>query len=73
MNNRLKNKGLWLSLASLIFLILQDSGLILDPERYGMYVDLLITIGYCLLGIGIYSNPDTENKWYMDDKNKNQG
>ncbi|WP_304576576.1 holin [Romboutsia ilealis] len=73
MKNRLKNKGLWLSLAALLFLVLQDFGVILDPEKYGMYVNLITTIGYCLLGVGIYNNPDTENTWYKDDNDRSQG
>ncbi len=72
MNNRFKNKGFWLSIAALLFLILQDFGVIVDPERYNQYVNLLMTIGYFILGMGIYNNPNTENKWYGDDKSKSE-
>ena len=68
MDKRLRNKGLWLSFASLLFLILQDCGLLIDPERYNMYANLLTSIGYCLLGFGVYSNPETDNRWYGRDK-----
>lgn len=71
MSNRFKNRGLWLSFAALLFLILQDSGLILNQERYSMYVDVLSAIGYFLLGIGVYNNPETENRWYGKDKDDN--
>lgn len=73
MNNRLKNKGLWLSFAALIFLILQDFGLVIDPGKYQQYVDLLTTIGYILLGVGVYSNPETDNRWYGADKDNSMG
>ena len=70
MDKRFKNKGLWLSFASLLFLILQDCGIFIDQERYSMYTSLLTSIGYCLLGFGVYSNPETDNKWYGNDKNR---
>lgn len=70
MSNRFKNRGLWLSFAALLFLVLQDSGILLDQERYSMYVNILSSIGYFLLGIGIYNNPETKNKWYAGDKDE---
>ena len=73
MNNRFKNKGLWLSFAALLFLVLQDMGLLIDAERYQQYVDLLSTIGYILLGVGVYSNPQTDNRWYGNDKDNSKG
>lgn len=65
--NRFNNIGLWLSFAALLFLILQDLGLSLSSERFDQYVKLGSQI---LILLGIVNNPTTDNKWFIDDKNK---
>lgn len=62
--NRLKNYGLWISIASLVFMILQDAGVIITPEKYQAYVDIILAI---LILLGIINNPDTENSGFLDD------
>ncbi|NNU85350.1 holin [Geobacillus sp. BMUD] len=61
---RFKNYGLWVSVASLLFMILQDIGVHITPEKYHAYVDVILTI---LITLGIISNPK-EGKWYHDDR-----
>jgi uncharacterized membrane protein len=66
MKERLKNYGLWLSVASLLFMVAQDLGLHITPEKWNAHVDLILGI---LIMLGIISNPK-EGKWYSDDDNK---
>jgi uncharacterized membrane protein len=65
MQNRLKNYGLWTSLAALVFMILQNSGVSILPEDWNSYVNSILGI---LILLGIVSNPDTENSGFQDDK-----
>lgn len=64
MRNRLKNYGLWTSIAALVFLIIQNSGVPILPEQWDVYVNSILGI-FVLLGI--ISNPDTEDPGYKDD------
>lgn len=48
-----KNYGLWIAVASLIGLVVNDFGL-LAPEKYDLYVQAILTI---LVAAGIISNP----------------
>jgi uncharacterized membrane protein len=59
---RFKNYGLWLSMSSLTFMLLQDAGVHITPEKYEAYVNSILTI---LITLGIISNPK-EGKWYQD-------
>jgi len=59
---RFKNYGLWVSVASLLFMIIQDAGVHITPDKYNAYVDVILTI---LITLGIISNPK-EGKWYQD-------
>jgi len=65
MQNRLKNYGLWTSLAALVFMILQNSGVNILPEDWNSYVNSILGI---LILLGIVNNPDTENHGFQDDK-----
>jgi uncharacterized membrane protein len=51
---RFKNYGLWISVASLVGLILTDAGVVVTPEKYELYVNLILTIG---ISAGIVNNP----------------
>lgn len=62
--DKFKNYGLWVALASLIFMLLQDSGLQITPEKFDTYVDSILTV---LVLLGIVSSPK-EGKWFGDDK-----
>lgn len=65
MQNRLKNYGLWTSLAALVFMILQNSGVNILPEDWNSYVNSILGI---LILLGIVNNPDTDNSGFGDDK-----
>lgn len=63
--NRLRNYGLWVAVAAFIPLILQAFGVELVEEQYNEIVNSLLGI---LVLLGLISNPDTENRFYMDDE-----
>jgi uncharacterized membrane protein len=65
MENRLKNYGLWTSVAALLLMILQNSGVQVLPEQWDLYVNSALSI---LILLGIISNPDTENTGFKDDR-----
>lgn len=54
MKSKFKNYGLWLSIASLIGLVLQNSGVDIAPVQYQDYVDTILSV---LVLAGIISNP----------------
>lgn len=60
---KLKNYGLWVALASLIGLFINDLGL-LAPEQYEQYVNAVLAI---LIAAGIISNP-SQGKGFGDKK-----
>ncbi|WP_050180675.1 holin [Domibacillus robiginosus] len=66
MTNRFKNYGLWVAVASLAGMVLQDVGMITMPERYDAYVNTGLTI---LIAAGIINNPSNGNG-YKDKKKK---
>ena len=53
--SKFKNYGLWLALAALGGLILNDAGLV-GPEKYNEYVDMILAV---LVAAGIISNPSS--------------
>lgn len=64
--NKLKNYGLWVAIAALFYMILEDLGFAIDPTRWETYVTLIIGILICL---GIVSNPK-DGKWFKDKGDK---
>lgn len=66
MDSKWRNYGLWCSLAALLFMVLQDFGVNIIPERFDMYVNTIFPI---LLALGIISNP-ADGKYYVDTKKK---
>ena len=62
---RWKNYGLWVAVASFIPLVLQGFGLDILPTNYTEIINALLSI---LVMAGIVSNPNTESKWFRDDK-----
>ncbi|MFP7414380.1 hypothetical protein [Priestia filamentosa] len=54
MNKRWKNYGLWVGLAALLGMILQDVWSGFAPGRYEQYVDVVF---YILIGAGVISSP----------------
>jgi uncharacterized membrane protein len=53
MNPRYKNYSLWIALAALIGLFVNDAGL-LAPEQYQKYVDAILAV---LIAAGVITNP----------------
>lgn len=68
--NRLRNYGLWVSIAALIPLLLSAFGIkIIDEARYAQLVNTLLAV---LVGLGLINNPDTKNRWFKDDSQKTE-
>lgn len=65
MKKGFKNYGLWVSLASTVLLVLQALEIGIDAGKYNEFVNILLAL---LVALGVISNPQTENKWYGDDK-----
>lgn len=65
---RFKNYGLWLSIFAFIPLLLKGFGVDILPANYSEIVTAFLGI---LVMAGILNDPNTEEKWYLDD-NKNQ-
>ena len=64
--NRLRNYGLWVSIAALVPLLLSAFGVkIVDEQRYMELINAVLAI---LVGLGLINNPDTQNRWFKDDK-----
>ncbi len=65
--NRLKNYGLWVSVAALVPLALSAFGVrFIDNQKYTELINSLLAV---LVGLGIVNDPTTTNKWFNDDKN----
>lgn len=62
MKNKWKNYGLWVAIASLLGMVLQDAGFHITPEKFEKYVDAVLTI---LVLAGIISNPSI-GKGFVD-------
>lgn len=60
---RLRNYGLWLAVAALVGMVLQDVGVNIAPDRYQAYVDAVLTI---LVLAGIINNP-SQGTGYRDE------
>lgn len=63
--NRLSNYGLWVSVASLVLLVVKNLGYDIDAGEYNAIVDAILVI---LVALGIVNNPATENHGYFDDE-----
>ena len=64
--NRLGNYGLWVSIAALVPLLLSAFGVkIVDEQKYMELINAVLAI---LVGLGLINNPDTQNRWFKDDK-----
>lgn len=56
--SKFRNYGLWVAVAALVGMILQDAGLAITPETYSGYVNAVLGI---LVLAGIISNPSSGN------------
>lgn len=63
--NRFKNYGLWISIAAFIPMFLKAIGVEVIPDNYNDLVNSFLGI---LVVAGIVSNPQTEDKGFLDDK-----
>jgi uncharacterized membrane protein len=61
--NRWKNYGLWVSIGSLILLVMQQFNASIDVGKYNDVVNLVLSI---LVAAGIISNPQS-GKGYLDE------
>lgn len=66
MNKRWKNYGLWVALAALLGMVLQDTWDGFVPERYEQYVDIVL---YIFIGAGVISSP-VVGKGFSDKEDK---
>lgn len=64
LKKRLRNYGLWVSLASFVLLLLNNFGVDIDESKYNGIVDSILAI---LVLLGILNNPTTEKKGFGDD------
>lgn len=65
LKKRLRNYGLWVSLASLVLLISQTFGYHIDVGKYNQVINAVLAF---LVTLGVLNNPTTETKGYGDDK-----
>jgi uncharacterized membrane protein len=61
---RFKNYGLWVAVAALVGMILQDAGISITPEKYADYVHAILTV---LVLAGIVNNP-TSGRGFRDEE-----
>ncbi len=55
MAKRLKNRALWVGVAAVLGMFLQDVGLLqISPEKYELYVDGILSV---LALAGVFNNP----------------
>ena len=62
---RLKNYGLWISVAAFIPILLTVFGVDIVSEEYNELVNALLGI---LVAAGLLNNPTTEERGFADDK-----
>lgn len=67
--SRFENYGLWVSVLALIPMILSAFGVKVVADEYQAITNVVLSI---LVALGIGSNPTTNCKWYVDDKNKDK-
>lgn len=65
---RIHNYGFWLSIFSLIPLVLQACGVTLIAD-YDLLVNIVLML---LVVLGITNNPTTTNKWFGDDQKQHE-
>ncbi|MCM3790713.1 holin [Domibacillus indicus] len=65
MTNRFKNYGLWVAVAALGGMVLQDAGIVTAPEKYDAYVNIGLTI---LIAAGIINNPSNGSGYKDEEK-----
>lgn len=65
---RIHNYGFWISLFSLIGLVLQAYGVTFIAD-YDFIVNLILM---ALVVLGITNNPTTTNKWFGDDEKQHE-
>lgn len=66
---KLRNYGLWIAIAALIPMILKGFNVSILPSNYEQITMAILSI---LVMAGILSNPETENKGFLDDSKKDE-
>lgn len=66
MQEKLKNRGLWVALFALLGMVLMDTIPHFNLGRYQEYVDVILFI---LAAAGVISNPSA-GKWFADNQNE---
>lgn len=68
LKNRVRNYGLWVSIAAFIPLVLSAFGIkITNEQQYNEVINSILTL---FVALGLLNNPNTENRWYKDDVKK---
>lgn len=67
--DRLKNYGLWISIAALIPMVLKGFNIDILPDNYNQIVTAVLSI---LVMAGILNNPTTKCKGFLDDSNESK-
>ncbi|MFR5264338.1 holin [Clostridium sp.] len=62
--DRLRNYGLWISVAALIPMVLKGFNINILPENYDQIIIAILSI---LVMAGILNNPTTECRGFLDD------
>ncbi|SDY23504.1 phage holin [Thermoactinomyces sp. DSM 45892] len=65
---RWKNKGLWVSLLSVVPIILGAAGVDVLPEQLASGKEAVMSILGFLVVLGVLSDPTTTNQGFLDDK-----
>jgi uncharacterized membrane protein len=69
MREKFKNYGLWVAIASLGLLFVQDFGIAITPEKYNVYVNTILGI---LVLLGVISNPNSGSGFEDDEEDKEE-
>ncbi|NPV93046.1 MAG: holin [Firmicutes bacterium] len=64
MRKRLANYGLWVSMASLLLIVLQDFGLNINTSSYRELINAMLAV---MVGLGLVNDPTTSSQWFSDD------
>lgn len=70
--NRWKNSAMWISLVSLVFLVLTKLGIDVPLITQKAVEDVVVAIVGILVVLGILNNPTTENQGFFDDKQQGE-
>lgn len=67
---RYKNYGLWVAIAALIYMFINDLGFGLTPDKWDLYVNSILSI---LVLLGIITDPSIGGSFNLDKKDSENG